>query len=139
NTKLYTAKSRFTHASAAQRAAIALTIAQLYFDFLYLHIADPALRSHYLSEANRYCAFALEGNLPEAALLAARIALMADEPKTANQFLSRIGQNTLPLFHVMPYLAETAFAQGEYALIKPSLHLASARSRSLNRVQRFWQ
>lgn len=140
NVQITQAKQLYEQAHTARsRAQSALMVALRYFDFIYLQVADPALEAHYLEQAEHYCTRALASqNLPEASLLAARIALIKQQSELAQDHLASLAASDFPPQQIRAYLAECAFTQGAYEHTATLLTDLSTQSPTLEKVRRFW-
>lgn len=145
NTNITDAKARHDHTqsqaeSAEVQSEAALALALAYFDFLYYGFGDAAMRPYYQSQAQHYCELSLKHHpLPEAQLLAARLALISQAPAQAETLLQELVANQEhPPQHIYPYLAEAAFGRQAYGQISRILHAAASRSPTLAKARRFW-
>lgn len=140
NTNITQAKKRHDQASTSRaRAESALIVALRYFDFIYLQVADNALRPYYLSQAEQYCQQALASeSLPEANLLAARLALLTHDDTRAQTHLEALEDLAFPPQQVNTYLAESAFNQGHYERVSDLMQHFTSQSPTLEKVRRFW-
>jgi hypothetical protein len=141
NNELTRAKVQFDNFNTAhQRAESALVLALHYSNHVYLQITDAALQPYYLAQAQHYCRLAFKDSaLPQANLLAARIALLLRDSGQAQRILSALPPDILPARQVSPYQAEIAFVQRNYQQVSTILEDLSTPSSKLDKVRRFWQ
>ncbi|GAP73901.1 extracellular Matrix protein PelE [Pseudoalteromonas sp. SW0106-04] len=127
--------------SEGAQASLHFQIAELYWELCYLGIAEGPLRNHYLEQAKSYLlqAEALTPS-PRSELQLGRVLLELQEYDLATQYLEKARHRGLLLKQVAPYLAEAAFAQGDYdhAALLVS-HLPTEPGDALNELREFWR
>lgn len=115
-------------------------ISTLYWELCYLGIADGPLKQHYLTQAKQYLLKAeeIQPTAP-AQLKLGRVLLELQDYPNAIYYLQQASQNGLLLRQVAPYLAEAAFATGNYQSIKPMLNsLPTAAGENLDEIKEYW-
>lgn len=121
-------------------ASLSFQVAELYWELCYLGIAEGPLRTHYLSQAKT---FFLEADAlsPSARseLKLGRVLLELQEFDDATHYLEKAHQKGLLVSQVSPYLAEAAFAQGNYNLTAKLLNNLTAEPGTvLTEIKEFW-
>lgn len=124
-----------------ERASLHFQIAELYWELCYLGIADGPLRLHYLEQAKTYLLKAQELQpSPRSELQLGKVLLELQDYDGATQYLEQALHSGLLMKQVAPYLAEAAFAQGDYdhAALLVS-HLPTEQGEALNELREFWR
>lgn len=95
-------------------------LAGLYWENVYIGIADPEISDFYLTEAEKYAKLSIDlvGDDPYIDLLLGRIYLQKGELDASAQHLHKALSSGIPQFKVAPYLAELYFRIGRYSKIK---------------------
>ncbi|MFY8274682.1 tetratricopeptide repeat protein [Pseudoalteromonas sp. SSDWG2] len=126
---------------ADKRASMHFQIAELYWELCYLGIADGPLRLHYLGQAKQYLITAHQLTpSPRSALQLGKVLLELQQYDDAVKYLEEALHSGLLMKQVAPYLAEAAFAQGDYdhAALLVS-HLPTEKGEALNELREFWR
>lgn len=90
-------------------------LARWYWELAYLGLAQGSVLDHILGQARKHAeqSLALESN-PEVDLLAGRIALEQGDLSAAAKFFKQAETGGIRFEKIAPYLAESAFAAGQY-------------------------
>ncbi|WP_394240237.1 tetratricopeptide repeat protein [Halopseudomonas laoshanensis] len=124
------------------REAIHAGLARWYWELAYLGLAQGSVLDHVLGQARKHAeqSLALQSN-PEIHLLAGRIALEQGDLPAARTFFQQAQTGGIQFEKIAPFLAEAAFAAGEYDQV-PRL-LAKLPEHALTRppfaaLARYW-
>ncbi|WP_105254433.1 hypothetical protein [Pseudoalteromonas sp. T1lg75] len=126
---------------STQRASQHFQIAELYWELCYLGLADGPLRTHYLEQAKKYLLQAQQiAPAARSELQLGKVLLELQDYQGAYQYLEQARRSGLLMKQVAPYLAEAAFAQGDYrhAALLVS-HLPTERGEALNELREYWR
>lgn len=123
-----------------KQANIAFEIAQQYWEFCYLGLADGALRTHYLDQTKHYLE---QSNRIESSasnnLLLGRVRLEQSQPEDAITYLTLALEGDLLKTQVTPYLAEAAYCMGNYKLAKQYIHqFPDRKGEKLSQIKAYW-
>ncbi|GLS84086.1 tetratricopeptide repeat protein [Paraferrimonas haliotis] len=116
-------------------------VASLYWELCYLEIADGPLQLHYLEQARQYllASLALKDSA-QTQLKLGRVLLQLQQYSQAKTYLEAAQNNGLLASQVQPYLAEVAFAQGQYAKAQDLLaNLSDSSSPALAQLKEYWR
>jgi polysaccharide biosynthesis protein PelE len=129
-------------ATDSERHAINRQLAELYFELVYQNLVQGAVYRHTLEQADRYARAALEIDSGDAALwmIRGRLALANGAAGEAEHHMARAQQLGFPRERLVPWMAEVAFLQGNYARVSELLgSLTNAAALPmLNPVVRYW-
>jgi polysaccharide biosynthesis protein PelE len=102
-----------------ERHAINRQLAELYFELVYQNLVQGAVYTHTLEQADRYASAALEIDDSDAALwlIRGRLALAQGAAEDAAHYLARAQTLGFPRERLVPWLAEAAFLQRDYARV----------------------
>ncbi|WP_457623123.1 tetratricopeptide repeat protein [Persephonella sp.] len=102
-----------------EKGRIYTELAKLYWEIIYIGMADKEITEFYLSESERYALLAKENqDNPYIDLLLGRIYLKKRELDKSLNHLKKALESNIPEFKVAPYLAEIFFLKGEFNKIK---------------------
>jgi len=104
-----------------QRYTCLRHLAELHWELIYASLAQGELRNHILGQARSYLDAALELGLPAdsgLAFLKGRILLAQGDIENARMALEEAITLGQPLTSALPYLAEMAFKQRDFVLVK---------------------
>src|SRR5690606_16328505 len=95
-------------------------LAELHWELIHQNLAQGELKRHALERVDKYARLALALDENNAAMwyLLGRCALLDGRPQQASVFLEHALVRHFPSQRVLPWLAETAFVQGEYRQIE---------------------
>ncbi|HEY3597866.1 MAG TPA: hypothetical protein VGL08_10200 [Paraburkholderia sp.] len=129
-------------ASQSDRHAINRQLAELYFELIYQNLAQGAVYLHTLEQADRYARAALDIDASDAALwmIRGRLALANGAADEAGRHMALAHELGFPRERLVPWLAEVAFLQRDYARVSEllaSLNNATALP-MLKPVVRYW-
>lgn len=125
-----------------EQAALHGSLAHWYWELAYLGLAQGSVLNHVLAQAASHVeASLLNASDPELQLLGGRIALEQGNVKKARNYFTLAEHGGMGAGQLLPFLAETAFMEGDYAQI-PRL-LASMPPGTLARppfaqLTRYW-
>jgi polysaccharide biosynthesis protein PelE len=126
----------------SERRAINRQLAELYFELVYQNLVQGAVYTHTLEQADCYARAALEIDDGDAALwlIRGRLALAHGEAGEAAAHMARAQALGFPRERLVPWLAEAAFLQHDYARVSELLaSLGHASSLPmLKPVVRYW-
>ncbi|MBI4243762.1 MAG: hypothetical protein HY606_06690 [Planctomycetes bacterium] len=102
--------------SPKDRAPLSADIARLYWELLYLELADDILRDFYVMEIQTHAAKALEfmPDDPSLHLLLGKTCILKNNYKDAYRYLIKAMEYRMPKSKVIPYLCEVLFKQQNY-------------------------
>lgn len=127
---------------AQTRQACYRRLAEQYWELVYTGLAQGALRDYVIDQGLRYTERALAVATDDAGLylLRARLLHARHELEEAKQCYHQGLTYGLPESRVLPYLAEVAFDQHNYALVRDYLRSSAAAGRApvMAAVMRFW-
>jgi hypothetical protein len=105
--------------SDSERHAINRQLAELYFELIYQNLVQGAVYTHTLEQADRHARAALEINDGDAALwlIRGRLALAHGAAEDAARYMARAQAHGFPRERLVPWLAEAAFLQRDYARV----------------------
>ena len=103
-----------------ERGEICKNLAFLYWENVYLGIADKEIVEFYITEAEKYAKKAIKilGDNPYLILLLGKISLRRNRLDDAYTFLSYVLNENIPEFKVAPYLAELFYKNKEFDKVK---------------------
>jgi len=103
----------------SERHAINRQLAELYFELVYQNLVQGAVYTHTLEQADHYASAALEIDAGDAALwlIRGRLALAQGAAADAAGYLARAQALGFPRERLVPWLAEAAFLQRDYARV----------------------
>ncbi|CAM3777430.1 tetratricopeptide repeat protein [Rheinheimera salexigens] len=129
-----------TSLTADENSATYYQMAALYWELCYLGIADGPLKDHYLTQAKQYLLQAEQLQpTAQAQLKLGRVLLELKQYPEAISYLQQAKHNGLLLRQVAPYLAEAAFATGDYKSIDNLLrNIPTTDGENLNELKEFW-
>ncbi|GLP96343.1 tetratricopeptide repeat protein [Paraferrimonas sedimenticola] len=115
-------------------------IASLYWELCYLEIAEGPLQLHYLEQAKHYLQRSLDLKpSAQTKLKLGRVLLQLQEFDQAKVYLEQAHASGLLATQVVPYLAEVAFAQGEYYKTAELLKsLPESSNIALSQLKEYW-
>jgi polysaccharide biosynthesis protein PelE len=129
-------------APAVRRGPLHRRLAALHWELAWLGLVEGECLGHALETARRHVLAALEQDAASASLhlLLGRIDLRIGAAEKAEGALLRAAELGLPPGVVRPYLAESAFLQRRFEMVRR--HLAQAgpagSSETVDRVRRYW-
>lgn len=126
---------------SSQQASKYYQIAELYWELCYLGLADGSLRNHYLEQAKQNLLQAQQiAPATRSELQLGKVLLELQDYQGAREYLEQARRSGLLMKQVAPYLAEVAFAQGDYqhAALLVS-HLPTERGERLNELREYWR
>ncbi|WP_147425001.1 tetratricopeptide repeat protein [Hydrogenivirga caldilitoris] len=98
-----------------ERFAVLFSLAELYWEIVYLNIADRELQEFYLAEAEKYALQALElKEDPRMEFLLVRIYLHKGDYDNAAEHLERAERLGFPKERLIPYLLEVLYKRGDF-------------------------
>ena len=133
---------KFKNITKAKQAIIAKQLALLYWELIYRNLSDYEFRNILLKQSYHYASIACE-KLPEDAtlwILLSRIHLANGKVEDSAQALQRALTLHASPSRVVPYLAEIAYKQQDYATLKKYLEANPSVQYILkmNSIYKFW-
>jgi polysaccharide biosynthesis protein PelE len=129
--------------SPEQRYACCRYLAELHWELIYTSLAQGALRQHMLNQARKYFEAALATGIPPDSglvFLEGRILLNQGDMVAAERAIQQSVALGQPLTSALPYLAEIAFKNRNYPLVK--IHIEKLKSLNLasktRAIEDFW-
>lgn len=117
-------------------------LAELYWELIYQHLVSGEVRTHVLGQVVSYAQQVLkqDASMAEMYYLLGRCALIRREVVAAEQFFQMAEKHLFPHDRLVPWLAEVAFAKGQYQRIPNMLKALgnSARLPQLQPLLRYW-
>jgi hypothetical protein len=129
-------------ATPERRGPLHRRLAAQHWELAWLGLAEGECLGHALESARRHILAALEKDANSASLhfLLGRIDLRLGAAEKAEGALLRAGELGLPEGIVRPYLAESAFLQRRFDVVRRHLEQAAppGASETVDRVRRYW-
>jgi hypothetical protein len=115
----HTGKALDVAAGDGERHALNRRLAELHFELVYQNLVQGAVYRHTLEQADRYARAALATDDSDAALwlIRGRLALADGKPEEGQACMSRAQALGFPRERLVPWLAEVAFLNGDYAQV----------------------
>lgn len=122
NAAIHDARTRLSYArDIDDRRLLARKLSDLYWELVHQELVQGDLRRHALDESWRYALEAIDDRDAALALRLGRIAQQQHRPDVAQTYFERALALGMPGTRVLPYLAELAFEQGDFATTRARL------------------
>ncbi|WP_304932526.1 lipopolysaccharide N-acetylglucosaminyl transferase [Herminiimonas sp.] len=117
-------------------------LAQLHWELVYQNLVQDDIYTYTVAQADLHAAQALVLNANNASLwnMRGRLALVRHQPEEAELHLQRAAEAGFPSDRLLPFFAECAYLQKDYASVRSALNAFENRSTLpfLQPLQRYW-
>ncbi len=117
-------------------------LAQLHWELVYQNLVQDDIYNFTVAQADFYAEQALALNASNASLwnMRGRLALARNRPEEAELYLQRAAEAGFPSDRLLPFFAECAYLQKNYASVRSALNAFENRSTLpfLQPLQRYW-